>query len=389
MRPLSGGSTGRSHVSVRGCVAAGRGVLPIALWAGLPALLTVRTLLRLGVTHTQFAGDFHYAFWPAGQHVLHGLSPYVDPGAPVIKQAIAFVYPAVGALLLVPLALLPHAVADNAFALFNLGAMLLTLRLLKVHDWRLYGLALISPAVFSGWSLANVTLLLGLGVALAWRYRERALVAGALVALLVSVKLFLWPLALWLAATRRYAALGYAALVALALNAVAWAALGFNELHRYSALMQALANAEEKRGYSLISLSLRFGASHFGAYALAILIAIVAATACIVVGRAGRDLGALALALAVSIVATPIVQLHYFALLLVPFAVARPRLSLAWALPLAFWACWTPTRSWQVAGALALGTAMLVVTLRSASSPHPARRPLAPTRRKQDAWGLA
>src|SRR5262249_61269199 len=110
------------------------------------------------------------------------------------------VYPAVGALLLAPLALLPHAVADNVFALFNLGAMLLTLRVLKVHDWRLYGLALISPAVFSGWSLANVTLLLGLGVALAWRYRERALVAGALVALLVSVKLFLWPLALWLAA---------------------------------------------------------------------------------------------------------------------------------------------------------------------------------------------
>ena len=388
MRPLSGARTGQSRASVRGCIAAGRNVLPIALWGFLPAVLIVQTVLRLG-THTQFAGDFHYAFWPAGQQVLHGLSPYVDPGAPVIKQAIAFVYPAVGALLLVPLALLPHAVADNAFALFNLGAMLLTLRVLKVRDWRLYGAALLCAPVFSGWSLANVTLLLGLGVAVAWRYRDRALIAGPLIALLVSVKLFLWPLALWLVATRRYAAVGYGALCGLVLNAVAWLTLGLDEVHRYSRLMDALVRAEERHGYSLISLSLRFGASHFGAYALAILIAIVAATACIVVGRAGRDLGALALALAVSIVATPIVQLHYFALLLVPFAVARPRLSLAWALPLAFWACWTPTRSWQVAGALALGTAMLVVTLRSASSPHPARRPLAPTRRKQDAWGLA
>jgi hypothetical protein len=203
------------------------------------------------------------------------------------------------------------------------------------------------------------------------------------------VKLFLWPLALWLVATRRYAAVGYGALCGLVLNAVAWLTLGLDEVHRYSRLMDALVTAEEKHGYSLISLALRVGAAHSSAYGLAICIAVGTCVACMRLGRLGHECAALALALAASLLASPIVQLHYFALLVVPFAVARPRLSLAWALPLAFWACSTPTRSWQVAGALALGTAMLVVTLRSASSPHPAPKPLAPTRRKQDAWGLA
>jgi hypothetical protein len=333
----------------------------------------VQTVLRLG-THTRLAGDFHYAFWPAGQRVLHGLSPYVDPGAPVIKHAIAFVYPAVGALLLAPLALLPHAVADNAFALFNLGAMLLTLRVLKVHDWRLYGLALISPAVFSGWSLANVTLLLGLGVALAWRYRDRPLLIGFLTAILVSVKLFLWPLALWLLAMRRYAALGYAMVCGLVLNLIAWAVLGFNELHRYSRLLHALTSAEERRGYSMISFALHEGSGHTGAYLLSLGLAAVAGLVCLAVGRRGHEVTALALALGVSLLATPIVQLHYFALLIVPLALVHPRLSPVWALPLTMWVCASPDRSWQIALALGIA-AMMVLASASGDSPHPATGP--------------
>src|SRR5207302_11097178 len=117
-------------------------------------------------------GDFRYAFWPAGQRVLHGLSPYVDPGSPTIAHAIAFVYPALAALLFAPLALIPHGPADGAFAALNLGAALLTVRILGVRDWRLYGLLALCPAVFSGWTLANVTLLLCLGIAVMWRYRD-------------------------------------------------------------------------------------------------------------------------------------------------------------------------------------------------------------------------
>jgi hypothetical protein len=353
-----------------------RRLASIAAWALIPVALTLFTLLRSRAGQVHFAGDFHYAFWPAGQHVLHGLSPYADPGSPTIAHAIAFVYPALAALLLAPLALIPHGSADVIFAGLQIAAALLTLRLLEVRDWRLYGLVMLCPAVFSGWSVANVTLLLGLGIAAVWRYRERALLIGLLIALLVSVKLFLWPLALWLLATRRYAALAYAAVCGLALNALAWAVLGFGELHRYSQLLHALTAFEERRGYSLIALALHAGSSRSAAYVLAFALAGSCAVACLALGRRGREVPALALAIGVSLLATPIVQLHYFALLIVPLALLRPRLGPAWALPLAMWACAAAVpRPWQIALALAIGTAMVALTLRRSTIGPIVRRP--------------
>jgi hypothetical protein len=312
-----------------------------------------------------FAGDFHYAFWPAGRRVLHGLSPYLDPSSPTVAHAIAFVYPALAALLLVPLALIPHGLADGIFAGLQIVAALLTLRVLDVRDWRLYGLVMLSPAVYSGWTVANVTLLLGLGIAAIWRYRERPIVVGFLIALLISVKLFLWPLALWLLATRRYSALAYAAVCGLALNALAWAVLGFSELHRYASLLHALTATEERRGYSLVAFALHEGTSHRTAYALAFAVAAGGAVGCLALGRRGRDVTALALAIGVSLLATPIVQLHYFALLMVPLAIVRPRLSRAWCLPLVMWVCASAApRPWQIAAALAIGCALVAIAAR-------------------------
>lgn len=343
-------------------------IVPVAVWGLLPMALTVFTVLSSRGAQVHFAGDFHYAFWPAGQRVLHGLSPYVDPGSPTIAHAIAFVYPALAALLLTPLALIPHGLADAIFAGLEIAAVLLTLRLLEVRDWRLYGLVMLCPAVFSAWSVANVTLLLGLGVAAIWRYRDRPILMGFLIALLISVKLFLWPLALWLLATRRYAALAYAAACGVVLNAVAWAVLGFDELRRYSRLLHALTAIEERRGYSLIAFALHAGTSRHAAYAIAFVVAAAGAAACLALGRRGRDVSALALAIGVSLLATPIVQLHYFALLIVPLALVGPRLGLAWALPLAMWVSASAApRPWQIAVALAFATAIVVVVVRRES----------------------
>jgi hypothetical protein len=331
--------------------------------------LTAFTALRSRGGRLSFAGDFHYAFWPAAQRVLHGLSPYVDPGSPSIGHAIAFVYPALAALLLAPFALIPHGLADAIFAGLEVAAVLLTLRLLDVRDWRLYGLVMLCPSVFSGWSVANVTLLLGLGIAALWRYRARPLLAGLLLALLVSVKLFLWPIALWLLATRRYAALAYAAAWGLALNALAWTVLGLGELHRYGALLHALTVTEERRGYSAIAAALHAGAGRFTAYALALAVAAGAAAMCLALGRRGRDVPALALGIAVSLLATPIVQLHYFALLIVPLALVAPRVGLVWAPPLAMWTCAAAApRLWQTLVALALGGVMVALAVRRGSA---------------------
>ena len=51
--------------------------------------------------------------------------------------------------------------------------------------------------------------------------------------------------------------------------------------------------------------------------------------------RRGDDRSAFILAIAASLALTPIVWLHYFALLLVPVAVSRPRLGVVWFVPLA------------------------------------------------------
>jgi hypothetical protein len=243
-------------------------------------------------------------------------------------------------------------------------ATLATLRVLEVRDWRVYGAAVLCPAVFSGWTLGNITPVLGLCVALVWRYRDRTLVVGALTALAVSLKLFLWPLGLWLLATRRFAALRDALAIGLLLNALAWLSVGIGQIGRYGRLLHALAITEERRGYSVMTFMLRVGTSRQAAYATAAAASVALASYCVLAGRRGRELTALTIALGISLLATPIVQLHYFALLLIPFALAAPRLTLAWALPLAMWACSSPKHPWQIALALTLGASMVAVAAR-------------------------
>ena len=53
---------------------------------------------------------------------------------------------------------------------------------------------------------------------------------------------------------------------------------------------------------------------------------------------AGGDRRAFAVAVVASLVATPLVWMHYLLLLYVPIALYRPRLSGLWFLPLLLWA---------------------------------------------------
>jgi hypothetical protein len=341
-------------------------LLTLLVWGVLPLVLIAGALA--GSYEVHYAGDFHYSYWPAGHRLLHGASPYLDPDAPEIARAIAFVYPAVGALLLTPFALLPRDLADAVFTALNIGAVLLALRLLEVRDWRVYGATLLCLPVLSGWLVGNVTLFLALGLAALWRYRDRPLAAGVIAAVVVSSKVFLWPLALWFVATRRWVALAWMVASGIVMNVVAWAVLGFDEIGRYRALLHALADARDDLGFSVVSVALREGVARGPAYALALVLAGAVATACIVAGRRGLERGALALAVTVCLLASPIVQVHYFALLLVPLAIARPRLTLPWALPLAFWACGAG-RPGQAVLALAICAAIVAVSLRQAAGP--------------------
>jgi hypothetical protein len=360
-------------------LAAAARVASLTAFAVIPAALT---LCLFAVGGHGFAYDFDQAFWPAGRNVLHGSTPYVDPTSPDVARGVAFIFPALAALLLAPFALLARSTADQVFAALNLAAALLTLRAFNVRDWRLYGFVLICPAVVYGWHLANVTMPIVVGVAAVWRWRDRRVVAGLLVALLVSVKLFVWPVGVWLLATRRYAAFAWAVGASVALNLVSWTVLGFDEIARFQALLRAFTRVKEQGGYSLIAVASDLGAGRSTAYALMMLVAGLLAVWCLTLGRAGRERGALTACIALCLVASPIVWLPYFALLIVPLAIAWPRLSAAWWFLLPMWACpIVNPAGWQLAIAIASAAAVVGITLRPArrasspSSPGPTAGP--------------
>jgi alpha-1,2-mannosyltransferase len=348
--------------SPHGLAAAFRNLLPWLLWLVLPVAVSVSGLAASLGGHPHFGGDFHVAFWPAGDRILDGLSPYVDPSAPEVARATAFVYPAPAAVLFAPFALIGRDAADALFVAIQFAAVALTLRVLNVRDWRVYGAAYLWAAVASGWLTGNVTLLLVLGMAAAWRWRDRPAACGLLIGLVVAFKLFLWPLGIWLLATRRYSAAAWAIGVGTALNLAGWAILGFGELHRYERLVHALVDALQNRGYTLMSLSEDLGAGRGVGYAVAIAIGIAGAGWCISAGRRGRDVEALTVALTIALIVTPLVWLHYFALFLVPVAVVSPRLGPLWAVPMTYWLCVAGARdpaTWQLIVAIVTTIAML------------------------------
>ena len=71
----------------------------------------------------------------------------------------------------------------------------------------------------------------------------------------------------------------------------------------------------------------------------------------------------LALALATSLVLSPIVWPHYFLLLLIPLAARHPRFGVAWLVPLLSWTAIGAHSSETAAIAFALGAASLVILL--------------------------
>jgi hypothetical protein len=329
-----------------------------ALFAVVPVLFTLWEI-KYSIHKHSFAIDFDHEFWPAAHRLLHGLAPY-NRSWMNISGGVAFPYPALTAVAFVPFALLTHGVANWAFTIVNIAAALLTLWVLNVRDWRLYGLTMILWPVVLAWQAANLTLVLALGMAVLWRKRDHPLLAGLLVAAMISLKPFVWPLALWLLATRRHRALGYAASFGLALNLAAWGIVGFGQIHAYTALTSAVNHVMDRRGYSIMSLVMQLGGSRGLAYALGIPVAAAVAVACVIAGRRRHARAALTLAVAECLLATPVLWTHYFALLLVPLALHRPRLDRAWLPMLLLYACpGDGPRVWQIAVALLASTTVI------------------------------
>lgn len=369
---------GTRTISLIGC-----GLVPVVLLA----VFLAPGLTSIGDRpdgRSAFGFDFR-ATWDAAGAVLELESPYPAPTRAALAGEDQFVYPPPAAVVAIPLRLLPFDAAAVAFALLLVAATLLTLRLLDVFDWRCYGLAFAWLPVLDGIRLGAVSVLLALGAAAAWRWRARAAIVIGVTATIVAAKLFLWPLALWLAVTGRIRQAAAALAVAAAAVLGTWALLGFAGLREYPAMLRTLTDVVGWNSYSLDALGTALGLPGRAQTLLAIAVGGAALVLVVLLGRRGTrdgDAGAFAAAIGAALAFTPILWMHYLVLLVVPIAIARPRLSPLWLLPLAFWL--SPNQSdgelWRIALVLGISCAVFA----GAIAPALARRFRLPQPRPRD-----
>jgi len=272
--------------------------------------------------------DVHW-LWVGWGHVAHGQNPYVD-----------FLYPAPAAVLPAPLGFLGYRPAVIIWLLILVASIVVALRVLGVRDWRCYSLALLAMPAYSSIHIGTPTPLLMLAAACAWRYRDRRWVVAAAIAFAIGFKIFLWPLLIWLAVTRFRTAVS-AVLVTAALVIGCWAIIGFAGVtgpNGYGHRLVGTENIDQYRGYSVIAFAHKLGLGGHGSRAVGVLVALVALGVVVLLGRrSGGDRNAFIAALAASLLASPVVWGHYFLLALIPLALARQHVGLAWLAPLAFW----------------------------------------------------
>jgi len=308
--------------------------------------------------------DFH-TFWLAGRDVLHGRSPYPAslPHVAVQDTFRPFVYPAPAAYAFAPFALLPYGVANALFAVAGAAAIIAALWLLDIRDWRCYGAAFAWPAVWSSLINGAISALLVLACAALWRYRSRPVVAGALVAALVVFKLYLWPLGLFLLATRRFRAAVASVAIGVVATIGSWALLGFAGMGQYPRLLDTLTGLVADQSYSPYALFRAAGASTGAARLLMLGLGALLLVAIVVWGRRPNgERAAFMVAVAASLVLTPIVWPHYLGLMLVVVALARPNLHAVWIAPMTLWMAmpaWSDGSPVRIGTALAISTAVV------------------------------
>jgi hypothetical protein len=340
--------------------AALRRVAPIAFFVAVP-IVVVTTMFVVGLVTGPLAHDFGNELYPQAKAILAGDNPYPEA-----------IWPPLAAAVTMPFTIFPPTVADIAIGLLGLACTAGALWLVGVRDWRVYGIVSLWPPVLGDIRIAHLTPLLCLLAALAWRYRDRQPLVGLTVGLAVGVKFFLWPVGVWLVASGRSRAAGIAAVVALGSVLIVAA---FAPLDDYLRTLHEVSRQFDQDSYSTYGLLTQLGATD--------------ATSRIVTSAIGVFLLVLtwwrtsfALAIAAALVLSPIVWFDFYALAVVPLAIARPRLSAIWFLPLVTWGL--PSSGiatdpvWGVGRVLAVFAVVLLVAARGEPLPGSRRSATAP-----------
>jgi hypothetical protein len=302
------------------------------------------------------AGHDLSVFLGAASQLTHGASPYTYRGDQT------FAYPPLLGFLVSPLNHVSATSAAVVWTVLSLAAIALSLWLLGVRDWRCYAVTAVYPTLRSSVDLGTIGPFLLLGVAVAWRWRNAVVRPAVGLGAAIAAKLFLWPTLAWPLLLRRGRAVATAIAFALVLVFVPWAAVGFGGLGHYPSLLSRLSHHEASSSYSVIALGVRAHLPESVALAASIVVGALLLAAAAWVARnktissRERDVGVLTLAIAAALALSPIVWMHYFLLLLVPIALVRPRLTLLWFVPLAYYPL--GEAAWPAGDARKLGIAL-------------------------------
>ena len=282
--------------------------------------------------------DFRGTLWEPGARTARRVPIYPEPTRAAIELGNPAVYPPFVILLSVPLALLPVGAASPRVGALLGAGVVLALWILGVRDWRCHDLALASAPVLEGVFWGNLSLLILVPVALAWRYRDRALIGGLAVGAAVAAKLFVWPLDRLAAADTAVSCGSVGGRLRRRSRA---RRLGDRSDSRASGTTRTLLRAVQDV-YAERSLSLATVAGGFGA---SVGVAVAAAAAVGPLSSASQRgscgvptaTGGLRGRRRACVVATPIVWPNYAALLFVPIAIRWPRLAPAWFFGFVVW----------------------------------------------------
>jgi hypothetical protein len=230
-------------------------------------------------------------------------------------------------LVSLPLAWFPLHVATWLWFATLMGAAFGILLVLGVRDPWCYAVFALSLPVEQTLVLGNATILVALGVALAWRFRDRPIVGPLAVAATVTVKFWIWPLMVWLLIVRPRAGVRAAVMFGV-LTLGAWAVIGFKGFLRYPELIHAEGNRFAYAGSlfaaALVQLHHSVGFAAATGFLSGLLLLGLAWT------RRATEIEVFSLALLASLVATTIGWPHYLAVTAIPIIVLYPRLAPAW-----------------------------------------------------------
>jgi hypothetical protein len=299
------------------------------------------------------------AFLTAGRQVLHGYSPYVAVTTDTFRAGRAYVYPYAVAWLFAPLAALPTHTAVLAYSALSVGAIVSACHLLRDKGVRAAVALLVCSTTIVGLQMGTLNALLMLGLAAAWKYRDRPIVCGVVVGVLAVAKLFLAPVAVWLVLRRRFRAAVAAALTG-GVALTAGFAFGPIGPARYAQMLSALQGQETTRSWSMTSLLRNVGLGPHAALAGTLVIGASVMACGYRLGRGEAPVfGAAVLA---SLVISPIVWSSYLVLLAVPLLAVGAGDGVFAAFAVGSWLLVTPDAASSARAAAGAVTAALVVT---------------------------